>query len=139
VESIPGSITPYVTLSADQGIIRGVMENEASAASWYRVTMTSREYKAKGKGLEDSFETQFEYHGSKDGAALFLRKDEKLATCEYYFTPEAVAFSQSILKEYAWGQEYVWGQTCSAPAATLKNLSLCKGKAGKYAHLVPSS
>jgi len=102
--------------------------------------MTSREYKANGKELEDSFELQFEQNGSQDGAALFLRKDEKTATWEYYFTPEAVAFSQSVLKEYVWGQEYAWGQACSAPAATLKNLSLCKGSAGnKYAYLVQPS
>jgi len=114
--------------------------NEGTAASWYKVTMTSGEYKAKRKALEDSFEAQFEYHGSKDGAALFLRRDEKSATWEYYFTPEAMAFSLSLVKEYAWGQKYAWGQACSAPSATLKNLSLCKGSAGdKYAYLMQPS
>jgi hypothetical protein len=113
---------------------------EGTAPGWYRVTMTSREYKAKGKALEDTFETQFEYHGSKDGAALFSRRDERAATCEYYFTPEAVAFSQGLIKEFAWGQEYAWGQACSAPPPTLKNLLLCRGKPGdKYAHLVEPS
>lgn len=112
---------------------------EGTAVDWYRVTMTSREYKAKGKELEDSFELQFEQHGSLDGAALFLRKDEKTATWEYYLTPEAVAFSQSLLKEYVWGQEYAWGQPCAAPSATVKNLSFCKGNPGnKYAHLQQS-
>jgi len=111
--------------------------NESPAGDWYKVTMTSAEYKAKGKGLEQSFESQFEYHGANDGAALFLRRNEKSATWEYYFTPEAMAFSTGILKEYAWGREYAWGQACSAPPATLKNLTLCKGKAGnKYASLL---
>jgi hypothetical protein len=108
--------------------------NEGIAPGWYKVTMDSGEYKAKRKELEDSFETQFEYHGSKDGAALFSRKDEKLATWEYYFTPEAMAFSLGLVKEYA------WAQACSAPSATLKNLSLCRGSAGdKYAYLVQRS
>ena len=108
--------------------------NEGIAPGWYKVTMDSGEYKAKRKELEDSFETQFEYHGSKDGAALFSRKDEKLATWEYYFTPEAMAFSLGLVKEHA------WSQACSAPSATLKNLSLCRGSAGdKYAYLVQSS
>jgi len=115
--------------------------NESTAVGWYKVTMISGEYKAKGKALEDSFEAQLEYHGSKEGAALFLRRDEKTDTWEYYFTPEAMPFSVDVLKEYVWGQEYAWGQACSAPPATLKNLSLCKGNAGdKYAYLVqPSS
>jgi len=114
---------------------------ESTTADWYKVTMISGEYKAKGKALEESFEAQFEYHGSKDGAALFSRRDEKSATWEYYFTPEAMAFSLGLIKEYAWGQQYAWGQACPAPAATLKNLSFCKGNAGhKYAYLVqPSS
>jgi hypothetical protein len=113
---------------------------EGTAVGWYKVTMTSREYKAKGKDLEDSFETQFEQHGSLEGAALFVRKDEKAATWEYYLTPEAVAFSQSLLKEFVWGQEYAWGQPCAAPAATVRNLSFCKGSTGnKYAHLMEPS
>ena len=116
------------------------MGNEDTAVGWYKVTMVTGEYKAKGKSLEDSFETQFEYHGSKDGAALFLRRDERAATWEYYFTPEAMAFSLGIIKEFAWGQEYAWGQACSAPSPTLKNLSFCRGKTGdKYAHLVQPS
>lgn len=111
--------------------------NESTAVSWYKVTMISREYKAKGKALEESFEAQLEYHGSRDGAALFLRRDEKADTWEYYFTPEAMSFSTDVLKEYAWGQDYAWGQACSAPSAGLKNLSLRKGSAGeKYAYLV---
>ncbi len=110
--------------------------NENTAVGWYKVTMTSREYKAKGKALEDSFETQLMYHGSRDGAALFLRRDQKADTWEYYFTPEAMPISQDVLKEFVWGQEYAWGQACPAPAATLKNLSLRKGNAGdKYAYL----
>jgi len=114
--------------------------NESAAVGWYKVTMNAGEYKAKGKDLEDSFETQFEYNGSKDGAALFFRRDEKTATWEYYFTPEAMTFSSAVLKEYVWGQQYAWGQACSAPAAGLKNLSLCRGSAGaKYAHLVQPS
>jgi hypothetical protein len=41
-----------------------------------------------------------------------------------------MAFSLGLVKEYA------WGQACSAPSATLKNLSLCRGRAGdKYAYL----
>ena len=113
--------------------------SEGTAATWYKVTMITREYKAKGKALEDSFETQRRYNGSRDGAALFLRRDEKSDTWEYYFTPEAMAFSLDIVKEYAWGSEYAWGQACSAPSATLKNLSLRRGESGdKYAYLVPS-
>jgi len=102
--------------------------------------MVTREYKARGRALEDSFETQRESHGSENGAALFLRRDEKSDTWEYYFTPEAMAFSLDILKEYAWGNEYAWGQACPAPPATLKNLSLRKGEPGdKYAYLVSDS
>ena len=113
---------------------------ETSAVGWYKVTMVTREYKAKGKAMEDSFETQHIQNGSKDGAALFLRRDEKSDTWEYYFTPEAIAFSLDVVKEHAWGKEYAWGQACSAPSATLKNLSLCKGEPGdKYAYLVQSS
>lgn len=107
--------------------------NEGTASAWYKVTMNSGEYKARGRALENSFETQFEYHGSKEGAALFSRKNERLTTWEYYFTPEAMAFSQDLVKEFA------WGQACSAPA-NLKNLSLCRGTAGdKYAYLVQES
>ena len=115
--------------------------NESSAVGWYKVTMISSEYKAKRRELEDSFQSQFEYNGSPDGAALFSRRDEKSATWEYYFTPEAMAFSVDLIKEYAWGQQYAWGQACSAPPATVKNLSLCRGKPGdKYAYLLqPSS
>lgn len=115
--------------------------SEKTAVGWYKVTMSTREYKANGKALEDSFERQCDYHGSKDGAALFLRRDEKSDTWEYYFTPEAMAFAVDVIKEYAWGKDYAWGQACPAPAATLKNLSLCRGEAGsKYAHLgQPSS
>lgn len=110
---------------------------ESSAVGWYKVTMVTREYKANGKALEERFEIQREYNGSKDGAALFLRRDEKTDTWEYYFTPEAMAFSLDIVKEYAWSKEYAWGQACSAPSATLKNLSLCRGESGdKYAYLV---
>ena len=113
--------------------------SESTAATWYKVTMITREYKAKGRALEDSFETQRRYNGSKDGAALFLRRDEKSDTWEYYFTPEAMAFSLDIVKEYVWGSEYAWGQACPAPSATLKNLSLRRGESGdKYAYLVPS-
>ena len=55
----------------------------------------------------------------------------KWATWEYYFTPEAMAFSLDVVKEHT------WGQACSAPSATLKNSSLCRGRAGdKYAYLV---
>ena len=111
--------------------------SESTGVGWYKVTMITREYKANGKALEDSFEAQLEYHGSQDGAALFLRRDQKSDTWEYYFTPEAMAFSLDVIKEYAWGQQYAWGQDCSAPSATLKNLSLCKGEPGdKYAYLV---
>ena len=114
--------------------------SESTGVGWYKVTMITREYKAKGKALEDSFEAQLEYHGSQDGAALFLRRDQKSDTWEYYFTPEAMAFSLDVIKEYAWGQQYAWGQDCSAPSATLKNLSLCRGDAGdKYAYLVQPS
>jgi hypothetical protein len=96
--------------------------------------MTTREYKAKGKALENNFETQLAYHSSTDGAALFLRRDEKSDIWEYYFTPEAMAFSLDIVKEYA------WGQACSAPSATLKNLSFCKGEPGdKYSYLMQPS
>lgn len=115
--------------------------SESPAVRWYKVTMTTREYKAKGKSLEDSFATQLEYQVSKDQAALFLRRDEKSDTWEYYFTPEAMAFSLDIVKEYAWSNDYAWGQACPAPSAALKNLSLCRGEPGdKYAYLVqPSS
>jgi hypothetical protein len=115
--------------------------NKSAAVGWYKVTMISLEYKAKGKELEDSFETQLEYSGSKEGAALFLRRDEKMDTWEYYFTPEAMSFAVDVVKEYAWGKEHAWGQACSAPSPTLKNLSLCRGNPGdKYAYLVqPSS
>ena len=114
--------------------------SEGTAVGWYKVTMTTREYKANGKALEESFETQRRQRGSEEGAALFLRRDEKSDTCEYYFTPEAMAFSTDVVKEYAWGKEYSWGQACSAPSATLKNLSLCRGEAGdKYAYLVQPS
>ena len=113
--------------------------SERTAADWYKVTMTTREYKAKGKSMEDSFETQLGYQSFKDGAALFLRRDEKSDTWEYYFTPEAMAFSLDIVKEYAWSKEYAWGQACSAPSATLKGLFLCRGEGDKYAHLVQSS
>jgi hypothetical protein len=120
--------------------MEGQALNESAAVNWYRVTMTTREYKAKGKSLENSFETQLGYQSFKDGAALFLRRDEKADTWEYYFTPEAMAFSLDIVKEYAWSKEYAWGEACSAPPATLKNLSLCCGEAGdKYAHLVQPS
>lgn len=113
---------------------------ETSAAEWYKVTMVTREYKANGKALEDSFEMRRKYHGAKDGVALFLRRDEKSDTWEYYFTPEAMAFSLDIVKEYVWGKEYAWGQACSAPSANLKNMSLCRGEAGeKYAYLVEAS
>ena len=113
--------------------------NESTAVGWYKVTMTTREYKARGKAMEDSFKTQLDYQSFKDGAALFLRRDDKSDTWEYYFTPEAMAFSLDIVKEYAWGNEYAWGQACSAPSATLKNLSLRRGESGdKYAYLVPS-
>jgi len=102
--------------------------------------MTTSEYKAKGKALENSFETQLQYVATKDGAALFLRRDEKSDTWEYYFTPEAMAFSLDVVKEYAWSKKYAWGQACSEPSATLKNLSLCRGEAGdKYAYLVQPS
>lgn len=108
--------------------------NEGTAVGWYKVTMDSSEFKAKGKELENSFETLFKYQGSKDGAALFFRRDERLATWEYYFTPEAMAFSIDLVKEYA------WGHACSAPSAKLKNLSPCKGSPGaKYAYLVQPS
>ncbi len=114
--------------------------NENTAVGWYKVTMTTREYKAKGKSMEDSFETQRQYQSFNDGAALFLRRDEKSDTWEYYFTPEAMSFSLDIVKEYAWGNQYAWGQACSSPSATLKNLSLCRGEPGdKYAHLVQAS
>ena len=114
--------------------------NKNTEVDWYRVTMTTREYKAKGKALENNFETQLAYHSSKDGAALFLRRDDKSDIWEYYFTPEAMAFSVDIVKEYAWGKEYSWGQACSAPSATLKNLSFCRGEPGdKYAYLVQPS
>jgi hypothetical protein len=113
---------------------------ESSAVGWYKVTMVTREYKAKGKALEDSFETQLEYHGSKEGAALFLLRNEKSDTWEYYFTPEAMTFSLDLVREYAWGKAYAWGQACSAPSPTLKNLSLCTGEPGdKYAYLVQPS
>ena len=117
--------------------MEGSLLNEVAAAGWYKVTMVTREYKARGKALEDSFESQLEYHGSREGAALFLRRDERSDTWEYYFTPEAMAFSVDVIKEYAWGKSYAWGQSCSAPAPSLKNLLLRKGDAGhKYAHLV---
>lgn len=119
--------------------MEGRTVTQGTDAGWYKVTMTSREYKAKGKGLEDGFEAQFEYQGSNEGAALFVRSNEKAATWEYYFTPEATGFSQGVIKEFAWGQEYAWGQACSAPPPNLKGLSLCKGKAGKYAHLLQPS
>lgn len=113
---------------------------EATNAGWYKLTMIAREYKSKGKELEDSFEAQFEYSGSSEGAALFLRKNERAATWEYYFTPEAMAFSVAVIKEFGWGQDYAWGQACPAPPATLKDLSLCKGNPGaKYAYLLQSS
>jgi hypothetical protein len=137
MRGLPPQVATQVLRAYNSGVVgmevRAV--NEGTAPGWYKVTMDSGDYKANGKALEDSFETQFEYHGSKDGAALFSRKDEKLATWEYYFTPEAMAFSLGLVKEYA------WGQACSAPSATLKNLSLCRGRAGdKYAYLVqPSS
>ena len=111
--------------------------NEVAAPDWYKVTMVTREYKTRGKALEDSFESQLQYHGSQDGAALFLRRDEKSDTWEYYFTPEAMAFSVEVIKEFAWGKAYAWGQPCAAPPSTLKNLSLRKGEAGhKYAYLL---
>lgn len=114
--------------------------NESTAVGWYKVTMTTRDYKAQGKALEDSFETQRQYHSSRDGVALFLRRDEKSDTWEYYFTPEAMAFSLDIIKEYAWGKDYAWGQPCPAPSASLKNLTLRRGEAGeKYAYLVQAS
>lgn len=113
---------------------------ESSAAGWYKVTMVTREYKANGKTLEDRFETQRKYNGAEDGAALFLRRDEKSDTWEYYFTPEAMPFSLEIIKECAWGNEYAWGQACAAPSSTLKNFSLCRGEPGdKYAYLVNAS
>lgn len=109
----------------------------STAGGWYKVTMVTREYKARGKELEDSFETQLHYHGSAEGAALFLRKDEKSETWEYYFTPEAMTFALEVIKEYAWGKAYAWGQDCPAPSPAVKNLSLRKGEPGeKYAHLV---
>jgi hypothetical protein len=112
----------------------------STAVGWYKVTMTTREYKAKGKALEESFETQLQYVATKDGAALFLRRDQKTDTWEYYLTPEAMAFALDVVKEYAWGKAYAWGQACSPPSATLKNLTLCRGEAGdKYANLVQSS
>ena len=112
----------------------------STAVGWYRVTMTTREYKAKGKALEESFETQLQYAATRDGAALFLRRDEKSDTWEYYLTPEAMAFALDVVKEYAWGKAYAWGQACSPPSATLKDLTLCRGEAGeKYANLVQSS
>ena len=102
--------------------------------------MVSREYKAKGKALENSFEDHRQNHISKEGVALFLRRDEKSDTWEYYFTPEAMAFSLDIVKEYAWGKAYAWGQACTAPSASLKNFSLCRGEPGdKYAYLVQAS
>ena len=114
--------------------------NESTVKGWYKVTMDSGEYKAKRTALEDSFETQFEQHGSPDGAALFSRRDEKSATWEYYFTPEAMAFSVDVVKEYAWGKEFAWGQACSGPPANVKGLSLCGGSPGKkYADLVRPS
>ena len=115
--------------------------SQSTTVGWYKVTMVSREYKAKGKALEDSFRDQFEQNGSRDGAALFSRRDEKSDTWEYYFTPEAMSFALDVVKEFAWGQDYAWGQACSAPPATLKNLSLVRGEPGdKYAYLVqPSS
>jgi len=113
--------------------------NESTVGGWYKVTMNSGEYKAKRTALEDSFETQFEQNGSPDGAALFSRRDEKSATWEYYFTPEAMAFSIDVVKEYAWGKDFAWGQACSGPP-TVKDLSLCGGSAGKkYAYLVQPS
>ena len=52
----------------------------STVVGWYKVTMTTSEYKAKGKALENSFETQLQYVATKDGAALFLRRDEKSDT-----------------------------------------------------------
>lgn len=113
---------------------------KSSGTGWYKVTMVTREYKANGKAMEERFETQRKYSGSEDGAALFMRRDEKSNTWEYYFTPEAMAFSLDIVKEYAWGNEYAWGQACPAPLASLKGLSLCSGETGdKYAYLVEPS
>jgi hypothetical protein len=113
---------------------------ESTARGWYKVTMDSGEYKAKRTALEDSFETQFEQHGSPEGAALFSRREAKSATWEYYFTPEAMAFSVDVIKEFAWGKEYAWGQDSPGPPATVKDLSFCGGNAGKkYAHLVEPS
>jgi hypothetical protein len=114
--------------------------SESTVKGWYKVTMDSGEHKAKRRALEESFETQFEQHGSPEGAALFGRRDQKVATWEYYFTPEAMAFAEDIIKEFAWGKEYAWGQACSGPSATVKNLSLCGGRPGnKYERLVQSS
>jgi len=113
--------------------------SESTVKGWYKVTMDSGEHKAKRRALEESFETQFEQHGSPEGAALFGRRDQKVATWEYYFTPEAMAFAEDIIKEFAWGKEYAWGQACSDPSATVKNLSLCGGRPGnKYERLVQS-
>jgi hypothetical protein len=113
---------------------------ENNAVGWYKVTMVTREYKANGKALVDRFEMLRKYSGAEDGTALFLRRDEKSDTWEYYFTPESMAFSLDIIKEFAWDKDYAWGQACSAPSATLKNLSLCAGEPGdKYAYLVEAS
>ena len=73
---------------------------------WYKVTMNSGEYKAKRVALEDRFETLFEQHGSPGRGRSLSRRDEKSATWEYYFTPEAMTFSLELIKEYAWGKEY---------------------------------
>src|SRR5215467_4964404 len=80
----PDNHLKSVQFSSRQNGVRAL--DETSAMGWYKVTMITREYRAKGKALENSFESQREYHGSRDGAALFLRRDEKSDTWEYYFT-----------------------------------------------------
>jgi hypothetical protein len=43
---------------------------------------------------------KLQYVVTKDGAALFLRRDEKSDTWEYYLTPDAMAFALDVVKEY---------------------------------------
>lgn len=108
------------------------MKNEAVPASWYKVTIDpSDSLETRNKTtleLEEQFRSRFSNarQDHRAGAVIAHEKDEQEKPPHqfYYFSPEAMAFMDDVVRTYP-------NERCFDPTSR-KNVRYVNGDRGKY-------